>query len=932
MKTREEATKYGLSFPDTYLETPFHDPNWELVRVHGSKKAFLWVYERNGYINLNVKVRPEWRDFWRDAYASVLPGYHQNKEHWNTIILDGTIPDKDVKQMIAESYDIITDSPTKRIYEAVKTIPKGKVATYGRVAELAGNPRMSRAVGNALHHNPDPEHIPCYRVVNSKGELAGAFAFGGEHVQEELLKAEGIEVVKFKENYTQQLQRLNEYQKAAVFDESSACLVNANVGSGKTTVLITKVMYLHYEKQIPYEQMVVLTFTNKAADEIKERLHALEPEITEEQLWGFGTFHSVCLTMLKKMLPVENLGYTKEFMVMDPDEEFEMAEQLILTYQLKIKYKNRLKKRLEQKNSKYQDDIEKLKALLKEEKRRQDKMTFDELLDNTCKLVKMSAEIEEVSKKNANLQDNENTGMQDISWIIVDEVQDSDEKQLELIDCLKKTQTCFFAVGDPNQVIYSWRGSAFHIFYQLKTKYQATELTLPVNYRSSSEILAVARCFMQQGDTLQGGRENGDKIQIRNMYDPFQEADYLAGRIRDLHASGLPYREMAIFYRLQNQSEIFEHVFEKEGIPFEVSLKKTVKDIPVLDWLIRVLRFSVNPKDKSSGIAALADKRYGLGMSVKEAEKTIDILSETRKTQTETPQSEKQKINSDIRKQMLGFSQAYFNAQSTTAEDLWSYFSLENHLHPTTASYEEDRTYVMDFFTRMITYQKEQQKNVVEGFSEFLNMASLYGMNILKKEIHNENDTVKLMTLHASKGLEFSHVFITGVNYGLIPLQTKSFEEEEEEQRLFFVGITRAKEHLELSYYTSPGQYRAAPGPSRYLRMIPENLIEGQEKDRESSATHLQDLKRQILAERAEHIELQEAGKISGGKNPSANTGTKNISAGNETVTTEKRRVRHTKYGTGSVVREDDMMLTVDFDDYGEKELMKMFSGLEELP
>ena len=733
-------------------------------------------------------------------------------------------------------------------------------------------------------------------------------------------------------NYTQQLQRLNEYQKAAVFDESNACLVNANVGSGKTTVLITKVMYLHYEKQIPYEKMVVLTFTNKAADEIKERLYALEPEIAEEQLWGFGTFHSVCLTMLKKMLPVENLGYTKEFMVMDPDEELEMAEQLILTYQLKIKYKNRLKKRLEQKNSKYQDDIEKLKALLKEEKRRQDKMTFDELLDNTCKLVKMSAEIEEVSKKNANLQDNENTGMQDISWIIVDEVQDSDEKQLELIDCLKKTQTSLFAVGEPNQVIYSWRRSAFHIFYQLKTKYQATELTLPVNYRSSSEILAVARCFMQQGDTLQGGRENGDKIQIRNMYDSFQEADYLAGRIRELHASGLPYREIAIFYRLQNQSEIFEHVFEKEGIPFEVSLKKTVKDIPVLDWLIKVLRFSVNPKDKSSGIAVLADKKYGDGMSVKEAEKTINILSETRKTQIEILKSENAKSGSDICEKMLEFSKVYASKQVALPEDLWNYFSLENHLHPTTASYVEDRICVMDFLEYMTTYQKEQQKNVVEGFSEFLNMASLYGTNILKKEIHNENDTVKLMTLHASKGLEFSHVFITGVNYGLIPLQTKSFEEEEEEQRLFFVGITRAKEHLELSYYTSPGQYRAAPGPSRYLRMIPGNLIEGQEKDRESSATHLQDLKRQILAERAEHIELQEAGKISGGKNPSANTGTKNISVGNEAVTTQKRRVRHPKYGTGSVVREDDMMITVDFDDYGEKELMKMFGGLEELP
>lgn len=195
MKAREEAINYGLSFPDTYMEAPFHDPNWQLIRVSGSKKAFLWIYERNGYINLNVKVRPEWRDFWRDAYEAVTAGYHQSKEHWNTVILDGTIPDEVVKQMIAESYDLITDSPTKRIYEAVKQIPRGKVATYGRVAELAGNPRMSRAVGNALHKNPDPEHIPCYRVVNAKGELAEAFVFGGVNMQEKLLEADGIEVV-----------------------------------------------------------------------------------------------------------------------------------------------------------------------------------------------------------------------------------------------------------------------------------------------------------------------------------------------------------------------------------------------------------------------------------------------------------------------------------------------------------------------------------------------------------------------------------------------------------------------------------------------------------------------------------------------------------------------------------------------------------------
>ena len=156
MKTRQEALEYGLSFPDTYQQAPFRDPNWQLVRVKGSRKVFLWTYERDGYINLNVKVNPEWRDFFRNAYDSVIPGWHQNKEHWNTIILDGSVPDEVIRQMIAESYDLVTDSPTKRIYEAVKRIPVGKVATYGQVARMAGDKKMARAVGNALHKNPNP--------------------------------------------------------------------------------------------------------------------------------------------------------------------------------------------------------------------------------------------------------------------------------------------------------------------------------------------------------------------------------------------------------------------------------------------------------------------------------------------------------------------------------------------------------------------------------------------------------------------------------------------------------------------------------------------------------------------------------------------------------------------------------------------------------
>lgn len=202
MMTRKEALEYGLSFPDTYQQAPFHDENWQLVRVKGSKKAFLWTYERNGYLNLNVKTDPEWRDYWRSAFPSVIPGWHQNKDHWNTIILDGSIPDEAVRKMIAESYELVTDSPTKRIYEAVKKIPRGQVATYGQVAELAGDRKMARAVGNALHRNPDPEHIPCYRVVNAKGELAGEFAFGGAGKQAAILEADGIEVINGKVDLT----------------------------------------------------------------------------------------------------------------------------------------------------------------------------------------------------------------------------------------------------------------------------------------------------------------------------------------------------------------------------------------------------------------------------------------------------------------------------------------------------------------------------------------------------------------------------------------------------------------------------------------------------------------------------------------------------------------------------------------------------------
>ncbi|MFW2502810.1 ATP-dependent helicase [Clostridium diolis] len=688
-------------------------------------------------------------------------------------------------------------------------------------------------------------------------------------------------------HYEKELERLNEYQREAVLDESDACVVNANVGSGKTTVLISKIVYLHYAKNINYKDMIVLTFTNKAANEIKERLMASDESIKSEELEGFGTFHSVALHLLKEVLPIEKIRYEKDFLVIEPDEELDIALQIIQEEKLKIKYKNRLKKRLEQamviekeeeKVSPYDDDIFKLVELLKEEKIKQNKMSFSDILQN-ANLLLGEHKIEP-------------------KWIIIDEVQDSDKIQLDFIDKLKGENTKLFAVGDPNQVIYSWRGSSLNVVYTLKHKYNAKELSLPINYRSSNAILEAARCFQQNGSRLMGSRETENKIIVKNHYNPFNEACYLVDKIKEIHKSGVPYKEIAIFYRLQNQSQVFEDVFLKNDIPFEVSMKKTTSDSPVLNWIIKLFRFCINPNDFSSAIYVLSNKEYGEKMTEKTARKIV---------------KEQNIIKSELLEKMHEFLNKC--SEIKMAEKIYNYFEFDKYIRPTSATYIDDKEAINALLDIIIEYVKEKQMQFLDGLREFINSSALYGVNILKKDINSDIDSVKLMTLHASKGLEFSYVFITGVNYGLIPLHTRDMEEEEE-QRLFFVGITRAKDYLELSYYTNPDYQKAAPGESRYIHMIPEKLIQNDKV--KNNNVNLQELKKQI----------QEA-KAQGKKEEVSVTEEVELPVVEEINETTTKKVSHKKYGTGKVLKEDDMMIEVEFENYGVKEFIKAFSELE---
>lgn len=676
------------------------------------------------------------------------------------------------------------------------------------------------------------------------------------------------------------LASLNEYQMQAVMDNSPACLVNANVGSGKTTVLIAKIFYLYEQKKIPLENMVVLTFTNKAANEIKDRIRAADTSLIDDEMPYFGTFHSVALRMLKTILPIQDLGYTAEFSVIDPDEENDLAKQIIMENSLNIKYINKLQNRIEKAlhgqelygGMKTHDDILKLIEVLQVEKQKQNKLSFNDLIEKSIKLLPF------VSFRP--------------QWIIIDEFQDSDERQLELIKAMQGSSTQLFAVGDPNQVIYTWRGSKLDLFYTFQQENQATVLSLPVNYRSSSNILDVAKCFMGNSEDLIGVRESGNKIVVKNHYDAFNEAQYLVEQVQSIISSGDRYDDIAILYRMQSQSRLIENAFRNEGIPFSVSLRKTVKDIPVLGWLLRVLRFCVNQQDTNSALLALSDSQYGERLSTMEAQVVLN--------------------NSDEKSSALYENMCNFSTMSDlfdSIDDIIIYLDIDKLIVPTSVSFTKDKSFVMLFFSRVKEYAETNNLSLYDGIKEYINSAMLYGLDFLKDDNAAPDNCVKLMTLHASKGLEFKYVYIIGANQGVIPMRSHSADEEEEERRLFFVGITRAKDYLEFSYYTSPNLPNAMPSPSYYLTMLPSHLINRQ--DRETiDVQSLQNLRHAVLQSRE-----TESSVVSELKSSSEQP--------------KRNKARHPKYGEGVVVSETDDIIVVLFEGYGEKEFMKMFGEVE---
>ena len=441
-----------------------------------------------------------------------------------------------------------------------------------------------------------------------------------------------------------------------------------------------------------------------------------------------------------------------------------------------------------------------------------------------------------------------------------------------------------------------------HVFQTLKQDYNAKEMSLPINYRSSSTIIDAAKQFLSNSSALKGVRNQGNKIVVKNHYNPFNEAQYLCDQITNLHREGISYKDIAIFYRTQRQSKTLADALVKAGIPTEVSVKQTLKDIPVLDWFVSLLKASVNNKDKNSIVATLKNKQFGEGHSF------AKIRSLLKKESGQV---------SILLDKILGFDSWASCASIDMLEEIYGYFEFDHYLSPTTSSYLENKTYILDFINEIKEYIKAKELGLVDGLTEFLHSSTLYGLNILKDSVHLDDESVKLMTLHACKGLEFSHVFIVGVNDGLIPLRTKSTDEYEEEKRLFFVGITRAKDNLEISYYTKPDNPWVFDGPSNFVTILPQHLIEQEEKS--GQEVNLQAIRKEIM-ENKEKLTKSDL---------FASVISDDSSQEDESSNESRKRVRHEKYGEGTVEFEDDQSITIIFEGYGSKTFMKMFTKLE---
>ena len=618
------------------------------------------------------------------------------------------------------------------------------------------------------------------------------------------------------------LNGLNEKQKEAVLHVDGPCLVIAGAGSGKTKVLTTRIAYL-IEQKIPSYNILAITFTNKAAKEMRERLEVLVPDNNT----FVGTFHALGVRIIRENAPI--LGLDRNFTIIDSDDALSIIKKIIKDngYDPKLATPGYIRNRIskiknemltnEEINKFFntpQDQIaEKVYYDYNDILKKNNSVDFDDLLLLPVKLFINNKDILE------SYQDR-------FKYILIDEYQDTNDVQYKLSRLLASKYHNIFVVGDPDQSIYMFRGANFHNILNFEKDYKnAAVIALEENYRSTKNILDAANSVIKNNKerkekNLWSNNGEGTKTKYLRAYDDRHEIQLVLDEIKKLLSEGYQKNDIAVLYRTNAQSRLVEEMFLKANIPYKVVgsyyfySRKEIKD------LLCYLRLILNNDDEISLRRVINVPKRGIGTS------TIAKLEAEAKdkgiSMFQAISKEKEQLFKEL---ILHLTQESENLTLTELIELIleetgirEEYENENNLE------SELRLENLEEF-KSITKTFEERTGSV-SLADFLEEVSLIA-DI--SEHQEQDDVVTLMTVHSAKGLEFSVVFLIGMEDGIFPHQN-SFSNDglEEERRLCYVGITRAKEKL----FISNAKRRMLYGkdvinpPSRFIKEITPELLE----------------------------------------------------------------------------------------------------------
>ena len=627
---------------------------------------------------------------------------------------------------------------------------------------------------------------------------------------------------------------LNPQQQEAILHIDGPCMVLAGAGSGKTRVLTRRIAYL-IQNGVAMNQILAITFTNKAAQEMRNRVADLVPDFHGQWI---QTFHAACYKILR--MDIGYLGYDRNFTIIDDADSKQAIKQILKeSGDFESKPEDILHVIKRAKNSmsdpeRYYEELKispyKKEAWWKYHRKYQARLRevnaldFEDLLLLTIELFKKYPEVLEK--------------YQDwMKYILIDEFQDTNYPQYQLIRLLSAKHSNVFVVGDPDQSIYSWRGAEPYNSKRFMKDYPESKVTvLETNYRSTSNILLAANAVIDNNidrtdKVLISARGSGEQIVEFCALDSYQEASFIANSIGELMASERrKYSEFAIFYRSHAQSRQVEEALRYKMVPYRIVGARNFYDRREIKDLVAYLRVICNPFDRISFDRIINVPKRGVG------DKTIEKITEYAINQGVSlvdALSDPAVIPGISKKVLAALTDfcamiTYIRTLNETKESVASLIDqvldMSGYLDELYHSKEPDAPGRIENLKEFRSLAVEFEMNEGTGLDEFLAQTSL----VQDSDDHESSETVTLMTFHGAKGLEFPVVFMTGMEEGIFPsYRVETTEEMEEERRICYVGITRAEERLFLTYAVNRllyGHEHSNP-PSRFLKEIPDNLL-----------------------------------------------------------------------------------------------------------